>query len=621
MAADGTQHSFPFPRTPASRLRPGEIVVDLFAGGGGASTALEQALGRPVDVAINHNPWAVSMHAANHPLTTHLCEDVWAADPRRECDGKAVGWLHASPDCTHFSQAKGGQPRSRATRSLSWVVLRWAGGVRPRIISLENVKEILKWGPLVAKRDRDTGRVVKLDGSIATPGERVPIDQQFLIPDKRRAGRTWRHFVAALRRLGYAVEWRRLKACDYGAGTSRERLFLVARRDGAPIQWPAPTHGPGAAHPHVPAAACIDWGIPCPSIFERKRPLADATLRRIARGVKRYVLDAAEPFIVGQQAPVVTEHANSSNARSWRADEPLRTQCAGVKGGHFALAAATLVQTGYGERAGQEPRSLDLQQPLGTVVAGGVKHALASASLVKFRGASDGGAITDPLPTITSGAGAARPAGAPHALGVMTAFLEQAYGGGPNGNPAPARAATAPLSTITTSAAQQRLVTAILAGVGGRAGDSEPRSAADQLYTITAKADCAVVECTLSPEHEAGALRVAAFLVKYYGTAAGVPLQEPLDTITTRDRLALVTVLVRGVPHVIVDIGLRMLKPHELYAAQGFPPGYVIDRTADGRAISVSRSVAMVGNSVSPPPLRAIAEANLDAVVATKAAA
>ncbi|WP_345780540.1 DNA cytosine methyltransferase [Thermomonas mangrovi] len=564
-----------------SQLRPGEIVVDLFAGGGGASTGLEQALGRPVDIAVNHNPWAVSMHAANHPLTTHLCQDVWEADPRIECGGKPVGWLHASPDCTHFSQAKGGQPRSRATRSLSWVVLRWAGTVRPRIISLENVKEILKWGPLVAKRDRATSRVVKLDGSVAAPGERVAIDQQFLIPDKRHAGRTWRHFVGALHRLGYAVEWRRLKACDYGAGTSRERLFLVARCDGQPIQWPAPTHGPGAACPHVPAADCIDWRIPSPSIFDRKRPLADATLRRIARGLKRYVLDAAEPFIVGDAAPVITEHANSSNARSWRADEPLRTQCAGVKGGHFALAAATLVQTGYGERDGQEPRSLDIGQPLGTVVAGGVKHALATASLVKFRGNSDGAAITDPLPTITSGAGAARPAGAPHALGVVTAFLEQAYGGGPNGNPAPARAATDPLSTITTSAAQQRLVTGELA--------------------------------TLSPEHEAGALRVAAFLIKYYGTGQAIDPREPLDTITTRDRLALVTVHVRGVPHVIVDIGLRMLKPHELYAAQGFPPDYIIDRTADGRAISVSRSVAMVGNSVSPPPLRALAEANLDA--------
>lgn len=616
--ADGSQRAFPFPRTPASRLRPGEIVVDLFAGGGGASTALEQALGRPVDIAINHNPWAVSMHAANHPLTTHLCQDVWEADPRIECAGKAVGWLHASPDCTHFSQAKGGQPRSRATRSLSWVVLRWAGTVRPRIISLENVKEILKWGPLVAKRDKATGRVFKLDGTLAEPRERVAIDQQFLIPDKRHAGRTWKHFVRALHRIGYVVEWRRLKACDYGAGTSRERLFLCARRDGEPVQWPAPSHGPGAPQPHVPAAACIDWTIPCPSIFTRKKPLADATLRRIARGVKRYVVDAADPFIVGTVAPVVTEHANSTNARSWRADEPLRTQCANVKGGHFALAApvlaplthqgsdrcndpteplrtitganrgeialaaATLVQTGYGERDGQEPRALDLKKPLGTVVAGGVKHALASAALVKFRGSSDGAAITEPLPVITSGAGAARPAGAAHALGMLTAFL---------------------------------------AGVGGRAGDSEPRSVAGQFYTATSKADCAVVECTLAPEHEAGALRVAAFLVNYYGNGQALDPCDPLDTITTRDRLALVTVHVRGVPYVIVDIGLRMLKPHELFAAQGFPRDYIIDRTADGRAVSVSRSVAMVGNSVSPPPLRAIAEANLDSVVQREALA
>lgn len=531
--ADGA-HSFNFPPPRASRLRPGEIVVDLFAGGGGASTALEQALGRPVDIAINHNPWAVAMHAANHPLTTHLCEDVWAADPRTECAGKAVGWLHASPDCTHFSQAKGGQPRSRATRSLSWVVLRWAGAVRPRIISLENVKEILKWGPLVAKRDKATGRVVKLDGTVAAPGERVPIDQQFLIPDKRHAGRTWRQFIAALQALGYAVEWRRLRACDYGAGTSRERLFLVARCDGQPIQWPAPTHGPGAPQPHVPAAECIDWTIACPSIFDRKRPLADATLRRIARGVKRYVLDAAEPFIV----PNDTNNAPQS--------------------------------------------------------------------------------ASSPLPTITSGAGAARPTGAPHALGVMTAFLEQAYGGGANGNPAPARSAEAPLATITTSAAQTRLVTAHLTAMAQNVVGIDP---AEPLPTVLAgAARFGVVECTLSPEHEAGALRVAAFLVNYYGNGQALDPREPLDTITTRDRLALVTVHVRGVPYVIVDIGLRMLKPHELYAAQGFPPGYIIDRTADGRPINVSRSVAMVGNSVSPPPLRAIAHANLDRALEALAA-
>ena len=588
--ADGSQRAFPFPRTPALRLRPGEIVVDLFAGGGGASTALEQALGRPVDIAINHNPWAVSMHAANHPLTTHLCQDVWEADPRIECAGKAVGWLHASPDCTHFSQAKGGQPRSRATRSLSWVVLRWAGTVRPRIISLENVKEILKWGPLIAKRDKATGRCITLDmvadpatgrmvNRVAGKGERVAIDQQFLIPDKRHAGRTWKHFVRALQRIGYVVEWRRLKACDYGAGTSRERLFLCARRDGEPVQWPAPSHGPGAPQPHVPAAACIDWTIPCPSIFTRKKPLAEATLRRVARGVKRYVVDAAEPFIVGDVAPVVTEHANSSNARSWRADEPLRTQCAGVKGGHFALAAATLVQAAFGEGkpGGVQRRgsgAADIASPLGTVTASGSGgYALASASLVKFRGASDGAAITEPLPTITSGAGAARPAGAPHALGVMTAYL--------------------------TAMAQN------VVGI-------DPR---DSLPTVLAGATrFGVVECTLAPEDEAGALRVAAFLINYYGNGQALDPRDPLDTITTRDRLALVTVHVRGVPYVIVDIGLRMLKPHELFAAQGFPRDYIIDRTADGRAVSVSRSVAMVGNSVSPPPLRAIAEANLDPV-------
>ncbi len=615
--ADGSQHAFRFPFVQAtSRLRPGEIVVDLFAGGGGASHALETALARPVDIAINHNAWAVAMHAANHPYTRHLCQDVWEADPRKEVAGRAVGCMHASPDCTHFSQAKGGQPRSRATRSLSWVVLRWAGTVRPRIITLENVHQILKWGPLVAKRCKDTGRVMRLDGSIAAPGERVPIDQQFLIPDKRHQGRTWRQFVAALRALGYAVEWKRLKACDYGAGTSRERLFLVARCDGQPIEWPEPTHGPGRAHPHVTAADCIDWSVPCPSIFERARPLADATLRRIARGLKRYVLDAAEPFIVhathggdrrphgaGEPLPTITaanrgelmavsptlvQCANASASGVAAANDPLSTITAQPKGGTHALTTATLVQVAHGEgrpggvqRWGTGARSV--QEPAGTVTASGSGgYALASAALVKFRGNSDGADIQQPAPTITSGAGAARPAGAAHALGVLTAFLEQANGSGPNGKPARARAANEPVSAITATGSQQRLVTAEL----------QPQ---------------------LSPEHEDGALRVAAFLLRYYsagGQWSG--LTEPVHAITTKDRLALVTVTIRGTPYVIVDIGLRMLQRHELYRAQGFPADYIIDRTADGRTVSISRSVAMVGNSVSPPPLRAILTANLD---------
>lgn len=647
--ADGGGHAqqgFFFPHIAArSRLRDGEIVVDLFAGGGGASHALETALARAIDIAINHNPWAVGMHAANHPYTRHLCEDVFEADPVKEVWGRPVGWLHLSPDCTHFSQAKGGQPRSKQIRGLSWVAVKWAGRLRrggnqPRIISLENVEQILKWGPLIAKRDKATGRVVKLDGTVAARGERVPVDQQYLVPDKRHEGRTWRQFVAALKALGYVVEWRKLKACDYGAGTSRTRLFMVARCDGEPIRWPEPTHGPGRAHPYVTAADCIDWSIPCPSIFTRPRPLADATMRRIARGVRRYVLDAAEPFIVhathgGERrphsgseplptitaahrgelmavAPTVVQCANASAAGIAPADEPLGTVTAWPKGGSHAVAAPVLVQTGYGERSGQAPRALDIGQPLGTVVAGAAKHALASAALVKFRGASDGGPVIEPLPTITSGAGAARPAGAAHAMGVFAAFLEQAAGG-PNSNTSRPRGADEPVSTITAAGSQQRLVAASLATLRG---DNTGAAATDPVRTLSAGGEHhAIVEYTLSPEHEASALRVAAFLIKYHGVGANVPsLGEPLSTISTKDRLALVTVTIQGTPYVIVDIGLRMLQRQELFRAQGFPAGYIIDRTADGRALSISRSVAMVGNSVSPPPLCALAIANLDPI-------
>ncbi|SHK36968.1 DNA cytosine methyltransferase [Halomonas caseinilytica] len=532
----------------------GEINVDLFAGGGGASTGLEMGLDRPVHIAINHDPDAISMHKANHPGAEHYLSDVYEVDPVAACRGRPVGWLHASPDCTHHSQARGGQPRKRAIRSLSWVVHKWAGTVRPRIISLENVEQILQWSPLVAKRCKKTGRVVTIDqvtcprtgrkvNRVAEPGEQVPIEKQYLVPDRRRRGHNWRHFVDGLRRLGYAVQWRTMAACNYGAPTTRERLYLVARCDGLPIAWEKPSHAkrPKRGQKRCrQAAECIDWSIPSRSIFDRPRPLADNTLRRIAKGIQRFVLDSGDPFIV----PIANYGGTADAVHA--IDEPLRTVTAWPKGGAFALASATLVQTGYGERPGQSPRALDIRQPLGTVVAGGGKHAL------------------------------------------VTAFMAQMNGGFYDGA---GRDAREPLSTITGRGTQQQLVTANLAS-------------------------------SLTPDQETGALRVAAFLINYYGKGQPRDLREPLDTITTRDRLALVTVTIQGTPYVIVDIALRMLKPRELYRAQGFPDSYIIDRGHDGRRFTLTAQTRMCGNSVSPLPMAAIARANrVDHLAACRRAA
>lgn len=498
-----------------------EINVDLFAGGGGASTGLEMGLGRPVHIAINHNPAAISMHQANHPGALHLETDVWDVDPVQVLAGRKIGWFHASPDCTHHSQAAGGQPRKKEIRDLSWVVTKWAGIGQPRIISLENVKQIRSWGPLVAKRCKKTGRVVRLDGSVAAPGERVPREEQFLVPDPKRKGRTWRRFLHQLDSLGYVVEHRILRACDYGAPTSRERLFLVARRDGQPIVWPEPTHAAKPAKgqkPYRTAAECIDWTMPTQSIFERKRPLADATLRRIARGIQREVIERAQPFIV----PI----ANWSREAVHAMDAPLNTITAWPRGGSFALVSPVL--TGVGGRAGQsEPRGAD-----------------------------------EPAYTITAKADTA----------VATAFLAQANGGF---NTTHSKGMDEPMTTVTNTGSQQQLVTVRLSQ-----GDQDR------------------------------ALRCAAFMINYYGNGDARSLEQPLDTITTRDRLALVTVWIGGDPYVIVDICLRMLQPHELYAAQGFPSNYIIDRGHDGRRFTKSEQVHMCGNSVSPPPMAAIAAAN-----------
>lgn len=606
-----------------------EIVVDFFCGGGGAGTGLEMGLGRPVTVAKNHSPAAISMHTANHPAARHFTTDVFEGDPDDECQGRAVGWFHMSPDCTHHSQAAGGQPRKREIRNLSWIGLKWAGKKKPRVISLENVKQILQWGPLIAKRDKATGRVMKLDGTVAAVGERVPVQQQFLVPDPKRRGITWRRFVHLLEGMGYQVEWRIIKACDFGAPTSRERLFMIARCDGQPIVWPEPTHAKNPIKGQQKwrtTADCIDWSVPSKSIFGRKKALADATLRRVAKGMKKFVLDNPQPFIV----PI----ANWPGELAQSADEPLRTVTSWPRGGSFAMASATLVQTGYGERQGQQPRVSGLDQPLGTVVAGGVKHALSSAVILPatHQGADRVNDPGEPMPTVTAanrgelmmaspvmiGAGgpvyAGKPAPADQPMGTLmthnhralvTAFIEQANGGF---NTTPAKGADEPLTTVTNTGSQQRLVTASLATLRrncvGRAID-EP------VPTMTAGAEHhALVEYKLSPEHEEGALRVAAFLISYYGTENISAADAPAPTVTTKDRLGLVTVFVKGTPYVIVDICLRMLQPHELYRAQGFPASYIIDKGADGKPFTKTEQVHMCGNSVSPPPMAALARAN-----------
>lgn len=616
-----------------------EIVVDLFAGGGGMSTAIEQAIGRHVDVAVNHNAEAISMHEANHPQTRHYIGDVWEVDPREATEDRAVGLVHLSSECTHHSQAAGGQPRNQSSRSLTWVGKRWAGQVAPRVITLENVKQILQWGPLIAKRDKATGRVLKLDGTVAGIGERVPLQEQYLIPDPRRAGRTWRAFVAQLRAMGYAVEWKILCAADFGAPTTRERLFMVARCDGEPIRWPDSTHTKVKTKGKKrwrSASECIDWEIPCPSIFEREKPLADATLRRIARGLKKYVLDSADPFIV----PIA--HYNGRDACN-SAQEPLRTVTASPKGGTFAVAAPVLaklrgdsigtrmdepvptitsggnskrpagaphalgvispvlVQTGYGEREGQAPRSLDLDAPLGTVVAGGIKHAVATAYLAQMNGGfntTPGHDVRRPASTITNTGSQQQ---------VVMAHLTHLRGN------CDARDVEDPLMTISAGGQHHGVVSAFLSRQFGASNTTGHTGVGmdEPIPTLTTGQHQAQVECTLSPDDEAGALRVAAFLIRYYGEGGqwGDP-RNPMATITTKDRLALVTVHIEGAPYVIVDIGLRMLQPRELYRAQGFPESYIIDHGHDGRKFSKSAQVRMCGNSVSPPPAAALIRAN-----------
>lgn len=545
-----------------------ELVLDFFAGGGGASTGIEMALGRPVNIAVNHDDNAITMHQANHPHTRHLCEDVFAVNPTSVCQGRRVAMAWFSPDCTHHSKAKGGKPRSKKIRGLAWVVIKWMAKVRPRVVFLENVKEFQDWGPLTK------------DGQ----------------PCKLRKGKIFRHWISQMERLGYRVEYRVLRACDYGVPTIRERLFLIARCDGQDIAWPEPTHGDPKSDevkkrklkPWPVAADIIDWSLPCPSIFMApaeakkrglKRPLADNTMNRIARGLKKFVLDAAEPFVVtvnhggdtfrgqGIDQPFNTvtaardghglvqpfiqhvQHASSTNG-TMPVDEPLRTVTATPKGGGMALSCAYMAQH---NNTSADSRSAD--KPLSTVTNTGSQQGVIAAHVTKFRNGATGNAASEPLATVTSGGKMARPGGA-NPLGVVTSNLVKLRGTCRHGQPV-----TEPAPTVTAG--------------GFHIGE------------------------------------VRAFLMKYYGTGEGQICDDPLGTVTSKERFGLVTI--KGEQYQIVDIGMRMLTPRELYAAQGFPADYKIgdDPERDGFKFSKSQQVAKCGNSVCPPLAAAIVRANV----------
>jgi DNA (cytosine-5)-methyltransferase 1 len=531
-----------------------------------------------VDIAINHDPEAVSLHQANHPQTRHFVSDVFEVDPIAVTNGQPVGLLWASPDCKHFSKAKGGKPVSKKIRSLAGVVIKWVKALgperRPRVICLENVEEFQHWGPLVK-------RTVHWTDDAGRPQTKVA---EFPCPERK--GETFQRWKRSLELLGYVVEYRELRACDYGAPTIRKRLFLVARCDGAPIVWPEPTHGAPDSlgvkarklKPWRTAAECIDWSIAVPSIFERSKPLADATCRRIAKGVMRYVVDCADPFIV----PLTHQGGD----RVEPVGEPFRT-ITGAHRGEKALAVPTIISMGHGERAGQQPRVPGIEVPHSTITAQGQHSALVTAFIAKHYTGVVGSDLADPLATVTS---------QDHNSLVAANLVHMGHGEGKAGGKRFShgiRDVQQPLNTITASGMPAALVASHMITIDNQSSTGGHSAATEPLKTTTVENRHALVR---------------AFLVKYYGVDQAPELLEPLHTVTTRDRFGLVTV--KGEPYAIVDIGLRMLSPRELYRAQGFPDTYHIATGADGRPLTKTAQVRMCGNSVCPPMARAMVAAN-----------
>lgn len=553
----------------------GELIVDLFAGGGGASAGIESATGRMVDIAINHDARAVAMHQQNHPTTLHYCSDVFEVCPKEATKGRPVGLLWASPDCTYHSKARGGKPIREAgkkRRALAWVVTRWAGQVMPSVIILENVEEFVNWGPV--RRGR---------------------------PRKSKRGKTFKTFVNSLRRLGYEVEHRELRACDFGAPTIRKRLILIARCDGQSIVWPEPTHTtPDLAQklkltPFRTVAECIDWSVPMCSIFatseEAKawakqnglknspnRPLKPASMARIARGVQKFVLNGS-PFIVNI--------ANQSRGR-WgdgtkSAKDPLSTI---VTKAEHALVAPIAINTANSKTTGRGPNVWDIQEPSRTITTTG-GTAIAAAHLSTYYGDKPGANVrgqemTEPVATQTTENR--------HAL--VAAFLSQNNGGFYDG---PGRSIGEPISTILSNGSGHQPLVA--AHIQRDFGTSTGHRADQPVGTLTT-------------EGGGKAALVASFLAQYNGTAIGQPTSEPLKTAPTHDRFGFVTVNIGSESFYIDDIAMRMLTPRELYSCQGFPPEYVIDRTAAGEPITKTDQVRMVGNSVSPPLAEALVKSN-----------
>jgi len=600
---------------PAAPVR--ELIVDSFAGGGGASTGIERALGRSPDYAINHDAFALAMHRANHPDTVHLSKNIWKVDPMEVVGLRPVGLLWASPDCKHHSKAKGGRPVKRNIRDLAWTVVLWARRARPRVIILENVEEFRDWGPLV---ERESG---------------------VFHPDPARRGQTFDQWARELKRLGYRVGWRELRACDYGAPTIRKRLFVIARRDGRPIVWPKPTHGApddpdvlaGRKLPWRTAAEIIDWSLPCPSIFDDAatikakygvravRPLADATMRRIAKGVVRYVLEAKRPFIV----PVT----HAGDTRCHDIAEPLRTITTAHRG---ELAVVSPFVT-YGQQGGA---SRPMEAPLHTVTASAKDtNAIVTPFVTKFRSGSVGHAMGEPLATVTANGQSKRPGGAVP-LGVVAPYLVPRYQEKAGGEPR-TRSVELPAATLVPGGNESVLATVdlVAAFLAQHNTDMVGHEAREPVSTIVGKgctqglvaahminmrgSDRRGGEATAPvPTVSAGGTHaglVAAFLAKYYG--AGDPVQgvdEPMHTVTTKPRHGLVTVEIDGDDYVIVDIGMRMLTPRERFRAQGFPDDHVIDVGIgpDGEPVPLTQEVQgrCCGNSVCPPLAEALVRSN-----------